>query len=90
MSRAPEEFRLAATLRNIQEWYIRGCSMCDYPLSYYFFTQFGDVAFDSGCDCVSYKNIQPKDWNDVARQYNIQTDEKIIEKYDAFWGFTKE
>lgn len=61
--------------------------MCDYPLKYIFSLDKEQVSFDAGCDCVTYSNIQPRSWGDLAEHYNMQTSEEYIAEMDEFWGF---
>jgi len=85
-TRSPEEFRSAVEKKKIHFWFIHQCSFCNYRCGYVF--RDGDVFYDSGCDCVTYGYvITPKDYEDVAEQYNMQTHEKFIRDMDEFWGF---
>lgn len=86
--RTAEEFKQAAQTHNITSWNIRDCSLCGYPLSYYF--DGDNVSYDSGCDCISFSNIQPRSWEDVAEHYNRQTHPDYIKTMDAFWHFTSD
>lgn len=83
-NRMPEEFIRAAKRMGEGRWVIRTCSMCEYPLGYVF--KDGEVAFDSGCDCVDRKHIETSSWVNVAATYNVQSDE-VRKLFDEFWGF---
>lgn len=86
--RTAQEFKQQAKERNITKWHIRECSICGYPLAYFFSPDFEEVAFDSGCDCTSGgPNYQRRSWESVAEIYNMQTQPDVIKKMDAFWGF---
>lgn len=81
-----QDFQKSARENKIVQWTIHQCSMCDYPCGYIFEPN-GDVSYDSGCDCVTYTNIQPCSWEDVASHYNLQTNPQVIEEMDDFWKF---
>lgn len=42
---------------------LRNCCLCDYPLRYLYIDNV--LHYDSGCDCVTYINIQPRDEHDL-------------------------
>lgn len=87
--RTPEEFKEAAAKRGLNEWVIRRCSMCNYPLSFVFSGDF--VGFDSGCDCVTYHTpLKPCSWADIAKHYNMQNHEDVIKEMNQFWFPTEE
>lgn len=85
MYRTAEEFQQAAKEKNITSWPIHDCSICGYHCGYKIIED--SVAYDSGCDCVSYIDIQPRSWEDIAHQYNMQDHPGVIDKMDQFWGF---
>lgn len=85
--RTGEEFKQAAIKNNIREWQFHSCSMCDYRCGYHFSSCFTWVVFDAGCYCTNQSRTYERDWDDVANQYNIQTHETAIKKYDEYWGF---
>lgn len=95
MMRQPEEFKQAATEKNIQKWVIHHCSMCSYPCGYIF--RGDQVFYDSGCDCVTYgPALRPADYKDVAEQYNNshkwwteKNNAEELKKLEEFWGFAK-
>jgi len=86
--RTAEEFREQAKARNIKRWPIHDCSMCGYECGY-LFNEAGEVAYDSGCDCVLSlgDRISPREWENVAEHYNMQSSENYIKEMDEFWGF---
>lgn len=84
-----EDFKSQAKLKNITEWHIRNCSICNYPLGYYFHED-GRVFYDNGCDCGFGKSMNIRSWDNVAEHYNMQDYPSVIEKMNNFWGFTSE
>lgn len=89
MSKTPEEFIQAAIDRNLTQWPIHNCSMCGYPCSYVMpANNRSKVFYDSGCDCVTYTNVQPRSWQDIADHYNSQTNPVFIAEMNLFWGFS--
>lgn len=52
MNRAPEDFERAAKDRKLGGLHLHDCSLCGYPVAYYFGAD--GVSLDTGCDCVSY------------------------------------
>lgn len=79
------DFKTQVDKLKLGHWPLRGCSICGYMIGYLF--KDGGVFFDAGCDCVSYSSVQPRTWEDVAKQYNDQTSQDTIYRYDLFWGF---
>lgn len=84
--RTVEEFKKQAKLKNITKVWVHDCSICKYPCGY-IINNDATVTYDSGCDCVSYHGYRPSSFDEVASFYNIQTDEKVIQEMDEFWGF---
>jgi len=86
--RTASEFKKAVELYGIKRWHIHFCCLCGYDCGYRFID--GKVFYDNGCDC-GWINPKPKlherTWEDVAYQYNIQDDEKVIATMDKFFGF---
>lgn len=89
MTRQPEEFQEAVKKHDLKKWKLYECSICHYPTGYNFFDD-GTLIFDSGCDCVITHNTRVASWNDVANQYNIQTNHLVIKVYDDFFHFIEE
>ena len=88
--RKPEEFRNQAIKLNINYWEHHRCAICGEPVGYYFFRYPNyEVVFDSGCGCSLGTNPRPSSWEDVAKFYNMQTNENIIKKMDEFWKWDK-
>lgn len=85
MNKTIKDFQEQVEKLNITRWNIHDCSICWYPCGFIF--ENGLVFYDSGCDCVNHINIQPRPWEDVAEQYNMQSHEKAIDNYNKFWGF---
>ncbi len=48
------DFEKQIKKHKIKRWEIRGCSFCNYPISYLFVESGGgvEVLTDTGCDCV--------------------------------------
>jgi hypothetical protein len=64
-----EDFKKLA--RNVPLTWIdvRECSICGSWIGYSL--DYGDLTFDSSCDCTSYHSIpQPRSWDDLAGYYN--------------------
>jgi len=87
ITRSPDEFKQAAIKHNIDFWKIHNCSMCDYPCGYIFSDDHERVGYDAGCDCTGRYIIQPRDWGDLSKSYNMQKSEPVIKKMNEFWGF---
>jgi len=83
--RTAEQFQEQVKKKDIKKWNIHDCSICGYQCGYVF--ENGEALYDSGCYCVSYKNVEPRTWEDVAGQYNMQKNAEVIKKMDEFWGF---
>ncbi len=83
--RTVEEFKESAEKNNITKWNVNDCSICNYHCGY--IIRNGQVMYDSGCDCVSHSNLQPRSWEDLAEQYNMQDHPNVIKEYDEFWKF---
>lgn len=81
------DFKEAAKRIKAAKWFVRLCSICRYPCGYVFSADYEHVGYDSGCYCVKYENIQPRDWEYLAEYYNMQCNENVIKKMDEFWGF---
>ena len=82
------DFQVAAFYNKPGKWFIRECSICNYPLCYVFSPCFEYVGFDKGCNCsLKGTNIAECSWSDLANYYNMQTDPEYIKKMDEFWGF---
>ncbi len=92
MIKTSDELRAQAQYKGITKWTIHSCSMCGYPCGYIID---GDtVAYDSGCDCVTYTNIKPRSWDDLAEAYNLNQPENnpviepaYLDKLDKVWQF---
>lgn len=88
MEKTSEDFKTAVAKKNIQFWPIHNCSICEYPCGYVF--KDDQVFYDNGCYCTYGQNLNPQDWGDVARQYNMQTNLLHIEEMNKFFGFENE
>ncbi len=82
------DFKEAIISKEISNWIIHNCSMCNYPCGFVFNICDGDVSvgYDSGCDCIS-RPLQYRDLESVKNQFDIQTNQNVIKKYRKFFGF---
>lgn len=79
-----DDFKKAAKDKNITRWNINDCSICGYKCG---FNISGDeVSYDPGCNCV-WGGSESRTWQDLADDYNMQTDKKFIKEMNEFWGF---
>lgn len=84
--RVASEFRIKAKEKGITFWRVHDCYMCGYSCGY--LIDGDQVSYDSGCDCVRYGPvIRPASFDSIASNYNMQTNLKVIENMDKFWGF---
>lgn len=79
-----DEVKHAVQDAGITRIQIRDCSMCHYPLSYLISDD--EIAYDAGCNCVSYHNIEPRTWDDLARHFNIQKPEIRARMWNELMG----
>ncbi len=92
MIKTADELKAQAKLNNITVYPVHNCSMCGYPCGYIID---GDtVSYDSGCDCVTYSNVQPQSWEDLARTYNMNQPENnpnikqpFLDQLNEVWQF---
>ena len=84
--RTPLEFKEQSNKHGITYWKIHNCSMCGYECGFHID---GDsVGYDNGCHCTRKSlNISSREWEDVAEQYNMQSNSDVIREYDGFWKF---
>lgn len=80
------DFKNAVLEKDISFWYIRDCSICNYPCGY-LFSGANDPKFDAGCDCTRRYVHEQRTWDEVANYYNSQTHENYINRMNDFWGF---
>jgi hypothetical protein len=86
IARTADEFKEAAEVQGHTKWPIHKCSMCGYQCAFLF--NAGEVSYDNGCNCVTFRTPPSRrTWDDVAAHYNRQSDAKVIEKMNRFWGF---
>jgi hypothetical protein len=79
-----DEVKAAIVGSNVKRWKLHNCSMCGYPCSYLFAAE--DVGYDAGCDCVSYHNIRPSSYGEVADTLNMQKPEIRQRMWDEMIG----
>jgi hypothetical protein len=89
MARTGEEFKQAAIKHNISHWDSHECSICGYMTAWIFDNNHELVEFDHGCNCTGGRTYSSRIWNDVANNYNIQSNEQVINEMDKFWGFNQ-
>lgn len=93
MIKTADELKAQAEKLGLKRWTVHNCSMCGYPCGYLIA---GDVVeYDPGCGCVSYTNIQPRSWDDLARTYNLNQPENnprikqsYLDKLNEVWKFS--
>lgn len=84
--RTAEDFKTASGNHGIERWDLHECSFCHYPVAY--LMKGAAVAIDTGCWCVpGPMSIRETTWDEVAEQYNMQTTDSVIARYDEFWHF---
>lgn len=93
MIKTAEELKQQAKNKGIAFYPVHDCSMCGYRCG--FIIRDEDVAYDSGCDCVTYTNIQPRTWENLANTYNMnqpennpQISQAFLDKLNEVWQFT--
>lgn len=81
MKRTPDEFKVAVTRHEVDQWVLRGCSICGASLHYHFIhngplhlkTSRPNIFphFDGNCDCTQHQYpMRLTRWDDVANYYN--------------------
>ncbi len=85
MTRAPQEFKEQSLKLNITKWITGACSMCDYPLGFYFSN--GRATYDNGCRCTVGTSTRRSDFDEVSAHYNMQNNRQVIAEMDTYWGF---
>ena len=86
-----EDFRKACIQYGIHFWNIHHCSFCYYECSFVFNYEDNEIVYDSGCFCTKSKTLRFSTWDDVAKQYNCNLNNKeTIKRYNEFWKFNNE
>lgn len=57
--------KLIAQLKTGEPLKERSCSMCGYMMKWFYRPENEQLYYDSGCDCVSYHNYQPRQFDDL-------------------------
>ena len=83
MKRTAKEFKEQVEKHEILRWDIHDCFICGYHCGFIF--DKGKVFYDSSCDCVSWSDLKPTDYEDVVAHYNMQDSAEVIAKMDVFW-----
>lgn len=81
------DFMKQAKEKGIEKWIIHHCSMCGYPCGFHFSKDQNTVLYDNGCNCTGGYGGRGSSWKEVADHYNLQSNQKVIEEFDKFWGF---
>jgi hypothetical protein len=74
--------------RNLKEWIIHHCSLCNYPCGYIFNIENDKVIvkYDNGCNCVLLRPpYRSSNINDIIKHMSIQTSKEYVEKIRQFW-----
>jgi hypothetical protein len=94
MIKTADQLKEQAKKIHLTFWPIHDCSICGYTCGYYFEHDWEDVFYDSGCDCVTYSNIQERSWENVADNYNLNQPEnnpkiskEFLDKLNKIWQF---
>ena len=89
MSETVKDFEAAVIKKNITKWSIWPCSMCNYPCGFLFLVDGKKVkvGYDSGCYCCGRGDIRAEKMESVKEHYDLQSNQKLIDEYDQFWGF---
>lgn len=86
MSKSAIDFKQQSIEHNITRWNINDCSFCDYSCG--FVIKGNNVFYDNGCNCTYTPNkLRKSSFEDIARHYNMQSNEKVISEYNEFWNF---
>lgn len=92
MIKTADELRAQAKLKDITFYLVHHCSMCNYPCGYVIKGE--EVFYDSGCNCVTYNNVEPRSWEELASTYNLNQPEnnpdikqKYLDELNEIWQF---
>lgn len=81
-----EEVRQAVTAAGIARVDHHKCSMCGYMTHYS--VNDGQLFFNPGCHCGTWRGPEPKSWDDAAAWINMQSDPAWNVKLRAAFGIT--
>lgn len=92
MIKTKEELKKQAEKIGLKRWVVNHCSFCNYPCGYKINGNI--IEYDCGCDCISYHQIEIRDWDDLTYSYNLNQPEnnsKISKEYlkelNEIWKF---
>lgn len=92
MTKTVEELKQQAKEKGITFYPVHRCSFCGYQCG--FVIRGDEVAYDSGCDCVSYTKVEPRDWTYLAHIYNLNQPENntdipqtFLDELNQTWQF---
>lgn len=83
----PELLIEKAKEHHITRWTCDRCSVCDYPMVYYFQSE-KEIYFDPGCHCTNEthrERFQKATWKEIAIFINMQSNEERIKEIKEFW-----
>lgn len=81
------DFKTKAIEQDKRFFPVRDCSICGYMMGYVVLSaDHSNLGFDTGCDCVTYSNINHSNWDEMKNMYESQTDKgkAILDK--QWWG----
>lgn len=79
------DFKTAVKKHRITHWNSIRCPFCMYKKGYVFIDD--KVFYDVGCDCITGEDLLKSTWDDVADDYNIQTNPTLIARMDSVFKF---
>lgn len=92
MLKTADELKAQAIKLQLKFYHVHDCSMCGYRCGY--IIALDKVAYDSGCYCVGYTDIQPRSWEDLAETYNMNQPEnnpeisqEFLDEENKTWQF---
>jgi len=94
MLKTTEQLKEQAKKINLHFWPCWDCSMCGYSCGYIISENFETIEYDAGCYCVSYRDIQPRSWEDLTETYNMNQPENnqnikkdYLKELNDIWKF---
>lgn len=90
-----EDFKKSVEENDIQFWPVHNCSMCGYECGFIFNVMTNrtlqPVSYDAGCRCTRRYVLEPRTWDHVAHQYNLNINNPTtMKEYNEFWKFDNE
>jgi len=82
-----EQLKELAKAKGIRKWFIRPCSICEYPLGYVFSLDYETVGYDTGCNCTTYNYVVNRSsWEELAHDFNRAEHPETIKQRNECWG----